>query len=317
MQDATNSSDDYIIETVNLTKQFSSVRALSNLDLKLKAGVTALLGPNGAGKTTLIKLLLGLIRPTHGVAKVFGLRSRQDTLAIHRQVGVLHEKPFFPKVFTVQRFLALVGQQFALARSNERIRHILQAVELWSARHRKIGNLSAGMLQRLGLAQALLPEPRLIFLDEPTANLDPLGRIHIINLIRQFATEQSISFLISSHILHDLEQVCNHIVIIDHGRIQLQGELTELFQRRKVSVVTIRSFDDRMENALTEFPGVESVKQVMPATFECRVKDTPAFQAQLFRWVTQEQVQIEHFSVEDSLERIYADTISAKEDDRA
>lgn len=313
MRGTRGQSGEHVIETWGLTKHFGSVRALTGVDLKLKAGVTALLGPNGAGKTTFIKLLLGLIRPTHGSAKIFGLNCRKEALAIHRQIGVLHEKPFFPKALTVYRFLFLMGKLFSLPNLDTRITNILQAVELWDARDRKIGHLSAGMLQRLGLAQALLPEPKLIFLDEPTANLDPLGRIRIINLIRQFAIEQSISFLISSHILHDLEQVCNYVVILDRGQLRLQGELDQLLQQRDISVVTIRSFDERVKEALVGFSDVESVNQVMPSTFECRIKDLPSFQAQLFQWATQEQVQIESLNIENSLERIYADTITSGE----
>lgn len=316
MSENRGQSDEYIIETCGLTKHFGSVRALTDLDLKLTEGVTALLGPNGAGKTTLIKILLGLIRSTRGSAKIFGLNSRKDALEIHRHIGVLHEKPFFPKALTVKRFLFLMGKLFSLSNLDMRITNILQAVELWDAGDRQIGHLSAGMLQRLGLAQALLPEPKLIFLDEPTANLDPLGRIRIINLIRQFATEQSISFLISSHILHDLEQVCNYVVILDRGQLRLQGELDHLLQQRDISVVTIRSFDERVKEALAGFSEVESVKQMMPSTFECRIKNLPSFQAQLFQWATKEHVQIESLNVENSLERIYADTIISAEGNR-
>ena len=306
-------TQEVIIETRQCTKRFGSVLALDRLDLKLKSGVVALLGPNGAGKTTLLKILLGLIKPTYGSSSVLGFDSQRDSLSVRKHVSILHEKPQFPKTFTPYRFLQLVGRIYELDSIEEKIEEMLKLVKLWEDRERMIGHLSAGMIQRLGLAQALLPHPSLIFLDEPTANLDPIGRVTILNIVREFARNYGISFLISSHILADLERVCDSLAIINQGQLLLEGRIQHFFTREQSSVISIKSFHDNLEEVVKEFPGVEKVHRIDNVSVEVNVNDVLAFESALLKLMTEEKIRIENFKIENNLERLYIQTITTFE----
>jgi len=295
-----------ILQTFNLTKYFGSVTALDNVNIAVYPGVTGLLGPNGAGKSTLIKILLGLIRPTSGTARVLNLDCQRKPKLLHHKLGVLHEKPVFPKTFTAYRFLQLVCRFHDLTDEEEQVRSILEAVELWDDRNRRIGNFSAGMVQRLGLAQALIGKPDFVFLDEPTANLDPLGRLQILRRIRQIHEESGTSFLVSSHILHDLERICDAIILINNGKIILQGSLKELLENAAFQTVTVR-FRNRMD--ISQLPSSLSwiqVEQIDPFTFCFQVEDTLAFQIAFFRWAIRTKNLIQNLSIDSNLEQLYS-----------
>ncbi|MFX1565583.1 MAG: ABC transporter ATP-binding protein [Promethearchaeota archaeon] len=309
-----NHSKEVIIETHQLTKYFGSIVALDQLNLKIKSGVIALLGQNGAGKTTLLKLLLGLLRPSLGTAQVLGFDSRHESLSIRKKVGVLHEKPYFPKTFTPYRFLQLVGRIYNISSVENRSEEVLKIVGLWNDRERRIGHFSAGMIQRLGLAQAILPQPQLIFLDEPTANLDPIGRVSILNLVSELARDHGISFLISSHILADLERVCNHMIIIHQGQLLIEGSINDFFTRTKSSFITIKSFEDEIETLVKGLPGVLRTCRIDNVSIEVEVKDISVFESAFFKLVTEENIRIESFRIENNLERIYIQTIQAIEE---
>lgn len=299
-----------IAETIQLSKHFGSVIALDKLDLKIHEGVVALIGPNGAGKTTLIKLFLGLLQPTEGNAYLLGLNTQKESLKIRQKIGILHEKPWFPTSFSPQRFLQYLGKLFKLDAIDDRINESLRAVNLGDVRNRKIGTLSAGMTQRLGLAQALLVKPSLIILDEPTANLDPLGRLRVLGLIRKFNSEYNISFIISSHILLDLERVSDQVVIIDQGKLIISGELSTLLRQEAISLITIRAFDDRLEGAVKNMRSVKEVERVDRATLDCHVEDVANFEIELFKWAIEKGARIEVLKVQNTLEKLYARAIS-------
>jgi ABC-2 type transport system ATP-binding protein len=212
----------------NLNKSFGGTRALDGLNFTIHRGINGLIGPNGAGKTTTIKLSLGLIRADSGSAELFGFDCWKQSLEIRRKIGVLFEKVAFYENLTGFEHLKLMaklkGTQNPAAESKE----VLKLVELeGEAQNRLIGSYSAGMRQRIGLAHALLGEPELVILDEPTSNLDPLGRAHIIRIINELKKE-GVSFLISSHILPELEKVCEYVVLMNKGKAIRQGTLTQL-----------------------------------------------------------------------------------------
>jgi len=221
-----------ILESHGLTKHFGDVHALQGLDLQLSEGVSGLVGPNGAGKTTTIGILLGLLRPDGGRASVFGFDCWSDSFEVRRRVGVLHEKPVYPSSFTGRRYLEYVAEFYGVGDPNNQADRLLRVVGFpVEAADRKIGTYSAGMVQRIGLAQALIGEPRLVILDEPTANLDPVGRAEFLEKIRELHREQDISFLVSTHILGELERVCDQVAIINNGVVKEQGRIAELAKK--------------------------------------------------------------------------------------
>ena len=212
----------------NLNKSFGGTRALDGFNFTIHRGINGLIGPNGAGKTTTIKLSLGLIRADSGRVELFGFDCWKQSLEVRRRIGVLFENVAFYEHLTGFEHLKLMaklkGTQNPAAESKE----VLKLVELESeAQNRLIRSYSAGMRQRIGLAHALLGEPELVILDEPTSNLDPLGRAHIIRIINELKKE-GVSFLISSHILPELEKVCEYVVLMNKGKAIRQGTLTQL-----------------------------------------------------------------------------------------
>lgn len=198
-------------------KRFGRVWALRGLDLSVPRGrVFGFIGPNGAGKTTTIRICLGLLRPDAGEVRLFGEYpwNNPDVRAL---VGVLHEQMAFPEHLRVRRFLEHAARIYGVEKPREAAASVLKVVELDEAADRKISALSAGMRQRLGIAQALIHGPELVIADEPTANLDPLGRVEILNLIARLHKDEGVSFFISSHILPELARICDHIALIHEG----------------------------------------------------------------------------------------------------
>ncbi|PVX23606.1 MAG: bacitracin ABC transporter ATP-binding protein, partial [Candidatus Bathyarchaeum sp.] len=188
-----------------------------------------LIGPNVSGKTTTIKLSLGLIRADSGSAKLFGLDCWQQSLQVRQKIGVLYEKVAYYDHLTGLEHLILTAKLKGAPNPVDESKKVLKLVELeQSAYNRKIKGYSAGMRQRIGLAHALLGDPELVFLDEPTSNLDPLGRAKVIEIINVLKKEQGISFLVSSHILPELEQVCEHVILMHKGKAVREGALQQL-----------------------------------------------------------------------------------------
>src|SRR4029077_15165267 len=203
-----------------LTKVFpvpfrrKSITAVRDLDLRVQAGeVYGLLGPNGSGKSTTLKIILGLVSPTRGKTEIFGRNS--NYVASHEAIGFLPENPYFYKYLTGVETLRFFGKLCGLRGSQlqKRIDELLELVGLTNARYRRLGTYSKGMLQRIGLAQALINEPKLVVLDEPTAGVDPAGSREIRNLIVDLK-RRGITVLLSSHLLAQAQQICDHGVIL-------------------------------------------------------------------------------------------------------
>ena len=203
-----------IVSVTGLSKTFGKVEALKEFTLDIEAGIFGPIGPNGAGKTTLIRVLLGLIHADAGQANVLGMNVRTHSLDIRRRIGVLHERPSFTPTISTLDYLQCVKQIY---RSQSDPKELLATVGLEDAHDRKIMNLSAGMHQRLGIAQALIGSPELVFLDEPTSNLDVVGRDEIIKLIVDLNLDLGVSFFIASHILSELERACQTVAFIREG----------------------------------------------------------------------------------------------------
>lgn len=231
---------DSIISISNISKSFEDVEALIDVSFSVKRGIFGLIGPNGAGKTTLLRILLGLIKPDEGTAHVLGFDISKNLLDVKERIGVLHEKPSYPSTLTPHRYLNYIRGFY---QSTENISHILKEVGLYDAEDRLIGKLSAGMLQRLGIAQALIGCPDLVFLDEPTANLDVVGREEVIKLIVELHNDSGVSFFVTSHILSELETLCHDIAIINKGRLVSGGPLPETVDKLTLGVYKVITSD--------------------------------------------------------------------------
>ena len=217
----------YIVKTENLVKKFNNVNSVDNVNLKVKEGeVYGFLGPNGAGKSTTIKMILGLIKPTSGEISVFGKSIRNNREEILKDIGALVESPSYYGHLTAYENLDILRR--VLKVNKEEIEKKLKLVNLWDARNKKVREFSLGMKQRLGIAQALMGNPKLLILDEPTNGLDPAGIIEIRNLIKYLAKEKNITIIISSHILSEIELVATEVAVINKGKLLYQGSLNNL-----------------------------------------------------------------------------------------
>jgi ABC-2 type transport system ATP-binding protein len=229
-------------EIENLVKTFNTTRALDGLSFRIYKGINGLIGPNGAGKTTTIKLSLGLIKANAGKAQVFGFDCWKQSLKIRQKVGVLYEKVAYYDHLTGLEHLKLIAKLKKISDPTAESKKVLRLVELDEDAHsRKVKGYSAGMRQRLGLAHALLGNPELVILDEPTSNLDPLGRSRVIEIINRLKKEEGFSFLISSHILPELERVCEHIVLMNKGKAVREGTLETLLNEVSPQAFTIKA----------------------------------------------------------------------------
>jgi ABC-2 type transport system ATP-binding protein len=191
------------------------------------------MGHNGAGKTTTLRILLGLLRPTSGTARVLGHDVVTESLAVRSVTGFLPGEFALPKDMTARSFLRYIGAMFGMrgASLEQRIEALLAQFELLSVADARLSTFSSGMSQKVGLAQALINEPRVLLLDEPTSGLDPIGRHDLLALVRRLAHECGVTVLFSTHILSDVEQICERVAILNHGTLVAAGELVDLKQR--------------------------------------------------------------------------------------
>ncbi|OYT31228.1 MAG: ABC transporter ATP-binding protein [Thermoprotei archaeon] len=217
-----------VINLENVYKRFGRVQALNGLSLQVKPGtIFGLIGPNGAGKTTTVRITAGIIRCDSGLVEVFG-ENPWDNIEVKSRIGVLHERVSYPKNLKVLDFLTRVANIYGVSDAEKRALEVLKLVDLVNAKNRAIKGLSAGMLQKLGLAQAIVHDPELVIADEPTANLDPLMRRKVLELIRDLHRELGVTFVISSHILPELALVCRDVAFIHKGRVYYQGDISDI-----------------------------------------------------------------------------------------
>jgi ABC-2 type transport system ATP-binding protein len=236
-----------VIATAALTKRYPRVTALDELTVEVGPGVTGLVGANGAGKSTLLKILLGLIRPTAGSAIVLGHDVVTGGEAVRALVGYMPEHDCLPPDVSATEFVVHLGQMSGLpaTAARERAADVLRHVGLDEARYRPIGGYSTGMKQRVKLAQALTHDPQLVLLDEPTNGLDPASRDEMLTLVRRIGTEFGIPVLITSHLLGELEHVCDHIVVLDGGRLLRSESKAALTSETGVLAVEVQDLSSR------------------------------------------------------------------------
>lgn len=236
------SADAVVIRTVGLGKQYPGHTAVRSLDLEVRQGeVFGLLGPNGAGKTTTILMLLGLTEPTSGTAEVLGLDPARKPLAVKRHVGYLPDNVGFYGSLSGRENLRYTARLNGIERraAEARIDALLATVGLGAAGEKAVETYSRGMRQRLGLADALVKSPSVVILDEPTTSIDPVGVLEVLELVRSLAHDEGVAVLLSSHLLHQVQQVCDRIAIFVAGDVVAMGTVAELAaqQRRGANVV--------------------------------------------------------------------------------
>jgi ABC-2 type transport system ATP-binding protein len=242
-----------IIATRGLSMRFPGVLALDQLTIDIEPGVVGLVGANGAGKSTLIKILLGLLPPTGGQAQVLGFDTARDSMKIRELVGYMPEHDCLPPDVSATEFIVHVARVSGLpaTAARERAADTLRHVGLYEERYRPIGGYSTGMRQRVKLAQALVHDPKLVFLDEPTNGLDPAGRDEMLGLVQRIGGQFGISVLVTSHLLGELERVADHLVIIDGGRLLRSQAVSAFTQASGVLAVEVEEEMDRLGEHLT------------------------------------------------------------------
>lgn len=257
---------EFVIETTNLTKKYESLVAVDNLDLKVKADtIHGFLGPNGAGKTTTLKILVGLLKPDGGSVSVLGQELGWDKPDVRSRIGYMPELPKLPKHLKGRELLDIYGRMYGMTKEarKKQVPKLLDMVGLRERGDDLIGKYSKGMQQRLGLAQALLNEPELVILDEPSLGLDPVGMVEVREIMKGISKE-GVTVFLSSHLLHEVEQVCTHVTIINKGVEVTSGTLKQISAKVR-GPVTIEAEVDKLSKAVIkkvkELPFVTDVSK--------------------------------------------------------
>jgi ABC-2 type transport system ATP-binding protein len=251
-----------MIEVEGLTKFYGALPAIQELNFNVRPGeIVGFLGPNGAGKTTTMRILAGYMPPTSGTARVAGFDVIEQSLEVRRRVGYLPETvPLYPEM-SVFEYLAFMGSLRRVPELEDRVAEVLEQVAMLERSESYIGNLSKGLRQRVGLAQALLHRPEVLILDEPTIGLDPAQIIEVRRIIQELGRDRTI--LLSTHILPEAQQVCGRVLIINHGRIVAEdspGNLqAQLAGAERLTVVATAS-SEQLVNLLGTLPGISSVR---------------------------------------------------------
>jgi ABC-2 type transport system ATP-binding protein len=236
-----------------LTKHYKDVVALDNVSFDISEGITGILGENGAGKSTAIKLFLGLIEPTSGSAKALG-QDAHVSIAVRERLGYMPEHDCLPTNISAAEFLGHMAEVSGLPPTQARTRaaDTLRHVGLFEERYRSMGGYSTGMKQRVKLAQALVHDPIFVFLDEPTAGLDPGGREEMLELVRKTHREFGISILFSSHLMADVERACDRIIVLQSGRLVESGEVTHFTKETETVFIEVDDNRERLVTALEQ-----------------------------------------------------------------
>lgn len=299
-----------IILTSNLTRRFDKITAVDHVTLQVPQGsIYGFLGPNGAGKTTTIRLLLRLIRPDEGTVRIFGLSLPQQRQAILRRVGAFVELPSLYPHLTGYENLDITRR--LLGASRQKINDVLEIVHLENDSKRLVRGYSLGMRQRLALALALLGDPELLILDEPTNGLDPAGIQEIRALIKHLATERGITVFISSHLLNEVEQVATHVGIVLKGKLIFQGTLNQLRAESEAYVQIKTSQAEAAVQLLTNHGF--TVRQF--SNDEIRIDDPQVNSSTVTKLLVQNQIEVSQINkINPSLEEIFMRLTSGKED---
>jgi ABC-2 type transport system ATP-binding protein len=298
------------VEVKQIHFSYGKIKALNGIDIRLPQGAIGLLGPNGAGKSTLLRILLGFLVPDKGEGSVLGYDIRNQQSVIRRYVGYMPEDDCFIPGMDAVSFTSYMGELSGMPRQEamKRAHEVLYYVGLEESRYRMLDTYSAGMRQRLKLAQSIVHDPKIIFLDEPTSGLDPHGRKEVLELIMDISSKKDIQVLISSHILPDIEQTCSYVVILNKGEMAAQGQISELKQvQYSLYEVRIKGEEQAFLDRLT---GIDSqVEQTEDKLW--KVYLPPGTNPQeIFKIAVEEKIQVRHFvKSQTSLEDLFAKVV--------
>lgn len=283
-----------MIEAIQLTKLYDNTPALTDVSFTVGKGeILGFLGPNGAGKTTTMRILTGFLPPTSGTARVAGFDVLNQSMEVRRRIGYMPENPPVYEDMTVTSFLRFISRTKGVPKAKEKSRldYALEKCSLESVRGRLIGHLSRGYRQRVGLAQALIHDPEVLILDEPTIGLDPSQIIEIRQLIKGLAGEHTV--ILSSHILPEVEQTCGRVVIINRGKIiavDTPEKLSLSLRGTNIYSVTVARPTDEMQTKLAEMDGVIRVdRQDQPGTFLIESAKDQDIREHLAEWLVQQK----------------------------
>ena len=257
---------EFAIETIGLTKRYGRLTAVDKLNLKVKANsIHGFLGPNGAGKTTTIKILVGLLKPSEGIVKIFDQETKGDRPDVRLKIGYMPELPKFPKHLTGYDLLDIYGEMYGLTKTTrkEQVPKLLEMIGLKERGRDRIGKYSKGMQQRIGIAQALINEPELVILDEPSLGLDPVGMVEVRELVKGIAKE-GITVFLSSHLLFEVEQVCSHVTIIHRGASLVSDTLQNVSNKLSGPTtlqIEVANLSDAVIETVKKLPFVSNVSQ--------------------------------------------------------
>ena len=257
----------WVVETTDLSKFYDGIKAVERLNLRIKEGeIYGLLGPNGAGKTTTILMLLGLTEPTSGKALVYGYNSTTEPLKVKRVTGYLPENVGFYEDLTARETLRYIARLNGIPdkRSSSRIEELLKVVGLQEVVDWEVRKFSRGMRQRLGIAAVLVKDPKFVILDEPTSGIDPEGARHILELIRKMSREQNITVLLSSHLLYQVQRICDRVGIVSEGHLVAEGSVDQLGREtagesRAVLEVQVEDLKPELLDSIRRIEGVREV----------------------------------------------------------
>ena len=308
-----------IIEVSNVTKVLRGRAVLSDINFQVPKGlVFGILGPNGSGKTTLLRILLGLITPDTGEVKVLGQNPLSMTREDKNGIGFVLEDHGLNERLTAYQNIDFFAQVYGLAKEKRRARilEMLDKVDLSAYIKKPVGTFSKGMKQRLSLARALIHEPRILFLDEPTSNLDPEGTVYIRNLILRLSSEEGITIYINSHDLDEVERICTRIVIMKHGNIMLQGAMADLLRPNNQTTLEVKLEESeafpKLVNLLNTLSFVTHFKIEKGAAFIELIDDSSRLT--LFNTLAQNSIPIKEITqIKNSLEDLYISIVKEEE----
>jgi ABC-2 type transport system ATP-binding protein len=299
-----------IVRLNSISVSYGKLLALDDVSLSIEGGAVGLLGPNGAGKTTLIKTLLGFLKPDSGDGDVLGMDIKTQQLDIRQKVGYMPEGDCYIPGMNAVSFVAYAGQLCGMPSKDamQRSHEVLQYVGMDEERYRMLETYSAGMKQRIKLAQALIHDPELLFLDEPTTGMDPIGRQEMLDLIKDISTVKSIQTIVSSHLLPDIEYACQDVVVLSGGKLIMQGNIEELKDtHHRLFGVKIKGekevFTSSLEKLGFEWREAENniLRVVLPDEVEPEV---------FFKLAIENGLQIRHLATtRSSLEDVFAQAI--------
>lgn len=304
-----------IIELNNIQFSYGKYKAIDDVSLNIGKGVFGLLGPNGAGKTTLMKVLLGFLNPSNGGGRVLGFDITRDRKDVRRKIGYMPESDCLMPGMDAVTLTAYLGELSGMHRQEavKRAHEVLYYVGLEESRYRNVETYSAGMKQRLKLAQALVHDPKLLLLDEPSSGMDPKGRMEMLELIKDIGNKEQMNIIISSHLLPDIEYTCRHVIILNKGKVATERDVK--YSQKQ----TIQRFEVKLKGNDTKF--LEKLKSmdfpIDPGKKETHSITLPktATTRDLFKTALETGVQIRHLKeIKKTLEDTFVDAVGASND---